>query len=53
MVALAPSSKAGSCLQDMRRDWRRWSTAERAGAMTILVALLALSLAILVTVPST
>jgi hypothetical protein len=39
-------------LQDTRKDWRRWSVVERCGAMTVLLALIALfvlSVAILVT----
>jgi hypothetical protein len=52
MTALARPLKTVSCLHDMRKDWCRWSMAERCGALTILLALLALFVTILIAPPS-
>jgi hypothetical protein len=46
MTALARPAKPTSGLQDICRDWRRWSAAERCSAVTIALALIALPLAI-------
>ncbi len=37
-----------SGLRDIRRDWRRWSAAERCSAVTIMLALIALPAAMFI-----
>jgi tRNA(Ile)-lysidine synthase TilS/MesJ len=46
MTALARAAKPTSGLQDICRDWRRWSAAERCSAVTLALALIALHIAI-------
>lgn len=48
MATLGRLIRNVSPLRDMRRDWRRWSGAERCGALMIAVALLALPAAMFI-----
>ena len=54
MTALArPRTPGRGLAKDIGRDWRRWTTAERCGAVTILtLASLAFPLALLVLSPA-
>ena len=40
MTALARTAKPSSGLDDISRDWQRWSPAERYSAVTIAVGLM-------------
>jgi hypothetical protein len=49
MSALARPITQSVALRDIRRDWRRWSQAERCGAVTIIMlASIALPAAMLI-----
>ncbi len=48
MAAIATPIRPTSGLRDIRRDWRRWSVAERCSAVTIMLALIVLPAAIFI-----
>jgi hypothetical protein len=48
MSALARPITQSAALRDIQRDWRRWSQAERCGAVTIMLASIALPAAMLI-----
>jgi hypothetical protein len=41
-----------SCPRDLRRDWRRWSAVERIGAVSIVLAMVALTAATIIAAPA-